>query len=231
MGWSFRKSLSLGGLFRLNLSKGGVGVSVGVKGARVSLDPKGRATVTVGRGGLYARKNLGHVTRSRKGPSGTGVGLAIGSVVVVLVVFVLLWPSPPKTNISAPPSASVQPAETVKFDAMDEAAKQQKIWKPGDPVTLPKPRAETTPEHDTASSVSTEVGSKSAAPVVDPWPVREGRAGYTLDANGKPSHSVDVPTATELQMRQRGTSTSGKVWVPPYRKKDGTMVEGYWRDR
>lgn len=41
MGLNFRKSLSIGKLFRINFSKRGIGVSAGVKGARVSLNKDG----------------------------------------------------------------------------------------------------------------------------------------------------------------------------------------------
>ena len=41
MGWSFRKRVNLGGGVKLNLSKRGVGVSFGVKGARWSIGPRG----------------------------------------------------------------------------------------------------------------------------------------------------------------------------------------------
>lgn len=41
MGWSFRRSLRFG-LFRLNLSKSGIGYSVGVRGLRYGKDAKGR---------------------------------------------------------------------------------------------------------------------------------------------------------------------------------------------
>lgn len=61
MGFYIRKSLSIGP-FRLNLSKSGVGVSVGVKGFRVGAGPSGRY-VHMGRGGLYYRKTL-HSNRS-----------------------------------------------------------------------------------------------------------------------------------------------------------------------
>jgi hypothetical protein len=43
MPWSFRKSSGSGPL-RLNLSKRGLGASVGVKGARVGVDSQGQAT-------------------------------------------------------------------------------------------------------------------------------------------------------------------------------------------
>jgi Protein of unknown function (DUF4236) len=52
-----RKSFSIGP-FRFNLSKSGVGVSVGVKGLRVGTRPDGKSYVAGGRGGLYFRENL-----------------------------------------------------------------------------------------------------------------------------------------------------------------------------
>lgn len=46
MGLRFRKSINLGPL-RINLSKSGVGFSVGVKGFRVGRSAKGKNTATV----------------------------------------------------------------------------------------------------------------------------------------------------------------------------------------
>jgi hypothetical protein len=56
MGWYLRKSFGFGPL-RLNLSKSGIGASVGVKGLRLSTGPKGRQ-LNAGREGLYYRKSL-----------------------------------------------------------------------------------------------------------------------------------------------------------------------------
>lgn len=48
MGLRFRKSINLGGGVKLNVSNKSVGISAGVKGARVSVNSKGRKTTTVG---------------------------------------------------------------------------------------------------------------------------------------------------------------------------------------
>lgn len=56
MGFYIRKSLNIG-LGRLNISSSGLGISFGVKGARVSVGPRG-TTVHAGRGGFYFRQNL-----------------------------------------------------------------------------------------------------------------------------------------------------------------------------
>jgi hypothetical protein len=56
MGWYIRKAWKLGP-FRLNLSKSGLGWSVGPKGFRVGSGPKGEY-LHAGRGGLYYRQSL-----------------------------------------------------------------------------------------------------------------------------------------------------------------------------
>jgi len=69
MGLYLRKGINFGPL-RLNLSKSGFGLSAGIKGARVSLGPRG-AMVHAGRGGLYYRKSLtgGRGRRRTRGPA------------------------------------------------------------------------------------------------------------------------------------------------------------------
>lgn len=59
---NYRKSKNIGG-FRLNFSKKGVGASLGVKGARVSLDSKGNInrTFSIPGTGLYDKKRLGNI--------------------------------------------------------------------------------------------------------------------------------------------------------------------------
>jgi hypothetical protein len=56
VGLFFRKSVNFGPL-RLNLSKSGVGASVGVRGARVSFSPRG-TYVNMGAHGVYYRKRI-----------------------------------------------------------------------------------------------------------------------------------------------------------------------------
>jgi hypothetical protein len=56
MGWSFRKSLGFGPL-RVNLSKSGIGYSVGVRGARIGANSRG-TYIRMGRGGIYYQNYL-----------------------------------------------------------------------------------------------------------------------------------------------------------------------------
>src|SRR5262249_7400455 len=58
MGWNFRRTLNLGGGFRINLSKRGIGVSGGVKGVRAGLGPVGkRLQISIPGTGVYYRKD------------------------------------------------------------------------------------------------------------------------------------------------------------------------------
>ncbi len=64
MPFYIRKSVSAGP-FRFNFSKGGVGVSVGVRGLRVGSGPRGHY-IHAGRGGVYYRATLGHTGRHKQ---------------------------------------------------------------------------------------------------------------------------------------------------------------------
>lgn len=64
MPFYFRKSVSAGP-FRLNFSKSGVGMSVGVRGLRVGTGPRGHY-VHAGMGGLYYRSSIGHAGERRR---------------------------------------------------------------------------------------------------------------------------------------------------------------------
>ena len=73
MGWSFRKSKSLGGGFRLNMSKKGLGLSWGVKGARIGIGPRGvTRTVSIPGTGIYNRKTTSLHKMSSAGNGSSG---------------------------------------------------------------------------------------------------------------------------------------------------------------
>jgi hypothetical protein len=55
MGFRFRKSINLGRGLRLNLGTKSVGLSAGARGARVSINSRGRRTTTLGLPGTGLR--------------------------------------------------------------------------------------------------------------------------------------------------------------------------------
>jgi len=63
VGLYFRKSISLGRGFRVNISKSGIGYSYGVKGFRISHGPRG-SFFSGGFGGLYFRNKIKDTTNS-----------------------------------------------------------------------------------------------------------------------------------------------------------------------
>ncbi len=89
MGLFFRRSARLGP-FRLNFSKSGIGASVGVKGARVTMTPRGTTYVTVGSHGFYYRETVSNRSGTPARP------LAQGYVP----------PPPPASGTDAIPTAS-----------------------------------------------------------------------------------------------------------------------------
>jgi hypothetical protein len=91
MGLYIRKSFKAGPI-RLNLSKSGLGASIGVKGLRVGSGPRG-SYIHAGRGGLYYREKIGS---SRKYPStsqGTTSSLGIigGLIALIFAILVIQW--------------------------------------------------------------------------------------------------------------------------------------------
>lgn len=57
MGFYLRKAFRLGAL-RINLSRHGIGYSVGIRGARIGRSAQGRAYVAGGRSPIYYRKYI-----------------------------------------------------------------------------------------------------------------------------------------------------------------------------
>jgi hypothetical protein len=95
MAWVLRKSIRVGPL-SLNLSKRGVGTSVGVKGFRAGVDASGKPYVAGGREGIYFRERIptGDTAPTpqelpRRGGSST-VAWIIAAVLAVIVVLLLV---------------------------------------------------------------------------------------------------------------------------------------------
>src|SRR5438094_7658664 len=70
MAWGFRRSLRIAGPLRLNFSKSGLGLSLGVPGLHVGVSPRRRAYLRAGvpGTGVYYRKSLGQAKPPRTRP-------------------------------------------------------------------------------------------------------------------------------------------------------------------
>jgi len=87
MPFYLRKAFRVGRFFRLNLSKSGAGVSVGVKGLRASLGPRGNE-LHGGRYGFYFRQRL--AASWLKNPLNTPAGQRALLRVVLIVAGLLV---------------------------------------------------------------------------------------------------------------------------------------------
>jgi hypothetical protein len=129
MAWRFRKSIKLGPL-RLNLSKSGVGTSIGVRGFRVGTDAKGRSytAASIPGTGLYSRtySSQGKAAGASAAPvpgaaqeQTSGSGLTVGMLILAflaggLVVYMLMpKPTPPPVSPPAAVSEPVAPAPPI----------------------------------------------------------------------------------------------------------------------
>ena len=83
MGWTYRKSLSLGP-FRINISKSGIGYSVGGKGFRTGFSSRGRRYTS------YSVPGTGLSYRTSQASRGCLVAFAVPVLLVAGGVFVAL---------------------------------------------------------------------------------------------------------------------------------------------
>ncbi len=92
MGLNFRKSINLGKGVRLNIGKKSVGVSAGVKGARVSMNSSGRKTATFSLPGtgLSYTMNLGKKKSSKKKNANENTNEININLILVIIILVLL---------------------------------------------------------------------------------------------------------------------------------------------
>jgi len=104
MGLNFRKSINLGKGFKLNIGKGSIGISGGVKGARVSMNSRGRKTATfsIPGTGISYSVNLNKLFKgktSKKKSSdekdydneeGTTININIVLVLIIVVLLVVI---------------------------------------------------------------------------------------------------------------------------------------------
>lgn len=107
MGLRFRKSINLGGGFRINISKSGIGYSWGVKGARITKTAKGnvRGTVGIPGTGIYYSEEISGKRKTKTQGKVSG-GVSHTPVPVQPVNDIL-----PSENMETVNVADYQPAE------------------------------------------------------------------------------------------------------------------------
>lgn len=109
MGFRFRKSLNLGKHFRINLSKNGVGYSVGTKGVRLShgADGKDRLTTSIPGTGLSSTQTLHSSRKKSKSPGCLTVFLVPAGLVALILLILMIAGRFEEDKIPPPPEKPV----------------------------------------------------------------------------------------------------------------------------
>lgn len=100
MGLNFRKSINLGKGFKLNIGKSSIGISGGVKGARVSMNSKGRKTATfslpgtglsysVNLNNLFKGKSSKKKSSDAKDDDNEGTTININLILVLIIIILI----------------------------------------------------------------------------------------------------------------------------------------------
>ena len=120
MGLRFRKSISFGKFFRLNLSKSGVSMGVGPPGLNVNIGPRGvRQTIGLPGTGVYYQEShqwpksteVAQVTTSQEA-SNSELGWKIIGIALAIIALVAYLGSGTSTTASKQPVAVSKPAPT-----------------------------------------------------------------------------------------------------------------------
>lgn len=90
MGFYLRKSFKLGPV-RFNLSKSGVGISAGIKGARVGVNARGKKYIHLGRGGIYYRQTLEDGSDVDSIESGSPAIGWLAVLIIAAAAWILYW--------------------------------------------------------------------------------------------------------------------------------------------
>jgi hypothetical protein len=118
MGIRFRKSISIGKFFRLNLSKSGVSLGMGPRGLNVNIGPRGvRQTVGLPGTGLYYQESHQWPKSPEVAPvaasedaSKSELGWKIIGIAIMLIAMALYFGSGSSTTESKRPTTIAKPA-------------------------------------------------------------------------------------------------------------------------
>ena len=125
MGFRFRRSMKILPGVRLTVGKSSVGISAGVRGARVSLNSSGRVTTSAGipGSGLYWTESKSLKKKKAKSKAPRSVSSSrVEETIVDDEVYVEDVYTPPARVLDAPVSAPHEPAKSHIFSSKEEKA-------------------------------------------------------------------------------------------------------------
>ena len=211
MGLRFRKSINLGPV-RVNLSKSGVGYSVGVKGARVTKKATGgtRTTLSVPGTGIShvtetsaasqpkkEKKDVTAVSKKKGFPTAALVGVGVATLVGGMGYL---------GGSAQPPTDPVQlPPPTTSSSIVEEVTRQPLAPLPGgveiaDPEPVPEPVPE--PEPVAPPPAPVVQPDPEPQPVVQPDPEPQAQ-NYIGNANSKVFHEPSCSSVDRMKDKNK----------------------------
>ena len=203
MGFRFRKSKKIGPV-NLNLSKSGVGASVGVKGYRVTKTASGRVRRTAsipGTGISYVTESGGKSAakaRRQKKPRGRIGCLPVLAFFLLIAVFGSLGAN---TRKNAEPS----PSPTVELIRSAPEHTPEAIPEPTaepSPVPTPKPTPEPTPE-PTPKPTPEPTPEPTPGPTPEPTPTPAPVFTYVANTNTMKFHSPGCSSVSSMKDKNK----------------------------
>ena len=222
MGLRFRKSVNFGP-FRVNLSKSGIGYSVGGKGARITKKAKGgfRATASVpGTGVSYTTDFGGKKSNSQRNsgkkqavvpdtpnqPNSPKKKFSLGEALIALVLVLILVAASSCSDDSDNPTAQAeQPTTTIEQTEEQPKAEQ--------PTTTPKteqaaPAAAEKPKEQPKAEQPATTPKAEPEQTAPAAPAESKEVAYVLNTSSKKFHSPNCADVKRISSENYGTCSS-----------------------
>lgn len=245
MSWSFRKSKSLGGGFRLNMSKSGPGISWGTKGFRLGIGPRGvTRSASIPGTGIYNRKTTSFEKKTQ-GPSNNAEQNSIsdgqagsilkskkgcGCLAILVVVFIIICAitqcGKNNSGISSDPSSETS-SETLSSQSYSQYIFQDSTTAAATTTTSIS-SAETTSVKQEATSATQQSNIKLIS-ITSPVSLGS-KATVTIQGQPNTKYSIAVHyssgDSTAAGLEDKTSDSSGKVswtWKIGPKTKTGTF--------
>lgn len=174
MGWSFRKSIPIGKLLRINISKRGVGASIGGKGIRLGVGSDGKRRVSVGKGGFRFVKTIG---------DGNDVGLLAKGCFIAFLLLGGLFAGIVTTATWLYPNGSLT-AQSERLEPGESEVKDEPVGNPGQALGVTEIALEAGPNDGKAPTIQIPSIQTAQFPALVPgkfptptreWTAKDGR--------------------------------------------------------
>ena len=199
MGLRYRKSIKMGP-FRINLSKSGIGYSVGVKGYRVTKKAGGgyRTTASIPGTGIshvqdYAETN--DVRKIEQKNAGTALKVIFLGIFIAVAIVVLLSgcsAEPAEAPVESQPQTSISTVKPTLEDFVEPAPEPETTEESSDPAPEPEPEPIPAPTPE-----------PEPAPEPEPEPEPAPTVAYIGNKNSKKFHELWCSSVDEMKEKNK----------------------------